>query len=106
MGPRCAVLHTWSAESSLEREGGGKTYSFYYANADSAPLPELARRHPGLYIVVQLDTLIAETSQAGVSFYCSLDNHEKLRERVLSKVDKPYVSPAHMAQSWNWHRTQ
>jgi len=60
----------------------------------SAPLHELARRHPGLYIVVQLDTLIAETKQAGVSFIGSLDTNEKLRERVLSKVDKLYVSPA------------
>jgi hypothetical protein len=41
-----------------------------------------------------LDTLIAETKEAGVSFIGSLDTNEELRERVLSKVDKLYVSPA------------
>ncbi|WP_162922870.1 MULTISPECIES: hypothetical protein [unclassified Synechococcus] len=78
----------------MSEKGEAKHILYYYGNADSAPLHELARRHPGLYIVVQLDTLIAETKQAGVSFIGSLDTNEKLRERVLSKVDKLYVSPA------------
>jgi len=93
-GARCAVVHTWSAESSVSEKGEAKHILYYYGNADSAPLHDRARRHPGQYVVVHLDTLIAETKEAGASFIGSLDTNEELRERVLSKVDKLYVSPA------------
>lgn len=93
-GARCAVIHRWSAESSVRDKGEAKHILYYYGNADSAPLHDRARRHPGQYVVVHLDALIAETKEAGVSFIGSLDTNEELRERVLGKVDKLYVSPA------------
>jgi hypothetical protein len=91
---RCAVVHTWSAESSVSEKGEAKHILYHYGSADSTPLDDRARRHPGQYAVVHLDALIAETKEAGVSFLGSLDTNEELRERVLSKVDKLYVSPA------------
>jgi|LakMenEpi03Aug12_release.lakeMendotaPanAssembly.Ray.scaffolds.fasta_scaffold414771_2 hypothetical protein len=64
-GARCAVVHTWSAESSVSEKGEAKHILYYYGNADSAPLHDRASRHPGQYVVVHLDTLIAETKEAG-----------------------------------------
>ena len=93
-GARCAVVHAWSAESSVSKKGQAKHILYHYGNADSTQLHDLALKHCGLYVVIHLDTLIAETKQAGVSFLGSLDSNDKLRERVLSKVDKLYVSPA------------
>lgn len=93
-GARCSVIHTWSAESSVSEKGEAKRILYYYGNMESAPLHDLACRNPGQYAVVHLDTLIAETKEAGVNFIGSMDADEQLRERVLSKVYKLYVSPA------------
>jgi len=93
-GARCAVVHNWSAESSVSERGQAKHILYYYGNADSTQLHDLARNHCDQYVIVHLDTLIAETKQAGVSFLGSLESNGELRDKVLSKVGKLYVSPA------------
>jgi hypothetical protein len=94
-GARCAVVHAWSAESSVSKMGQAKQILYHYGVAESTQLHDLARKHYyDPHVVIHLDTLIAETKQAGLSFLGSLDSNDRLRERVLSKVDKMYVSPA------------
>lgn len=93
-GARCAVVHNWTAESTVSKRGKAKHILYHYGSADPTQLHDLARRHPGQYVVVHLDTLIEETKGGAVNFIGSLDVNLELRERVLGKVDKLYVSPA------------
>jgi hypothetical protein len=93
-GARCAVVHTWSAESSVSEKGEAKPVFYYFGDEDPASLKERILQEAEKYTLLHIDTLINETKEAGVCFLGSCGTNLELRKRVLSKVDKLYVSPA------------
>jgi len=61
-GARCGCTSHHGRRVIHEERGRQNIFLYYYGNADSAPLHELARRNPGLLYCCSVDTLIAENA--------------------------------------------
>ena len=87
---RCSVIHSYSAESKLSREGAARRICYTIGNKDPKRLQDDLDAVNYDAVVVHIDTMFNALRSSIEDFKKELTSNQELAERVFSRSEKFY----------------